>query len=86
MCCCVNYVYIFLNFDSNRTCSVCNVQVEEVDPLKPVTWNELDRIRTDCNRLLDILAEHVSEIAAADRKPEPIVWMNEVSNAVSVGA
>lgn len=53
------------------------------DQLQPLTWNELTRLRKNCDRLLAIFAEHVADVAAADRKPNPSAYMRTVSQAVS---
>lgn len=56
---------------------------EEEEGLQPVTWDELARLRKDCDRLLDIFAEHVADVAAADRKKDPSAYMRTVCKAVS---
>lgn len=48
-----------------------------------MTWDELARLQQDCDRLLAIFAEHIADVAAADRKTDPIAYMKTVTKAVS---
>lgn len=71
------------NVHSNRYCSACERIIEDDEHLQPVTWNELERLREDCNELQMIFADYIADIAAVDRS-HPITWMQAVTSAVSL--
>lgn len=59
------------------------LEASDVGEMRPVTWDEMDRVQTECSRLLDIFAEYIANVADADRSPQPLTYLDEVTKAVS---
>lgn len=53
-----------------------------VEYLEPVTWNELTKFCQDCDKLQEIFANVVADIAAGD-KSNPIAWLHALTTTVS---
>lgn len=70
------------NFYSGNACMACRRIVGEDETLKPVTWDELKKLQTDCKRLHEIFADHIADVVAAERT-DPIGWMRDVTHTVS---
>lgn len=67
------------NICSDYYCMACQRYVEGVEP---VTWNELTKFCKDCDKLQEIFANVVADIAASD-KSNPIEWLHALTTTVS---